>query len=210
MCIKKKSVASTVAVVLVVTVLSVALPSCAKNPIDNTGSMPQEQTSSVDSSQSSQQNVVSSSADAQQSSNPPLPVSSVTESGEDEVIVYQHTDSTQYRSPVDTKGVTWEPLDDNEVRISSEEQKAVYAAADGEAVVRKKAGWTAPFNYVLINHENGIQTIYRNLDSFAVEFGEKVKKGQKIGEMHKADGHYSFRFSIRLYEDTLEINIPAG
>ena len=208
--IKKTRIASTV-VVLAAAVLFAVLPSCASNPIKDAGSMPQEQTSSVSSTQSSQQDDLSSSANAQPSSSSSLPpVSSVGESGEDEVIVYQHTDSTKYRSPVDTKDVTWEVLDDNEVRITSEKQEAVYAAEAGQVVVRKKTGWNAPFNYVLLLSDNGIQMMYRHLDNFAVEFGDKVKKGQKLGEMQEADGHYSFRFSINLYgQQNLKIDIPS-
>ncbi len=92
-------------------------------------------------------------------------------------------------------------------RIASEEQKAVYAAADGVAIVKKKAGWS-PFNYVMISHGSSICSVYRNLDNFAVEFGEEVKKGQKLGEMNEENGHYSFRFGLSQDGKYLEIEAP--
>ncbi len=202
-------IVSTVAVVLAVTILLVVLFSCAKAPLNDSSSILQGQTSSVDSLENSQEND-DSSANAQQASNPLPPVSAAAESVEDEVIVYQDADSKQYHSPVDTKDVTWELLNDNEVRITSKKQEAVYAAEAGTAIVRKKTGWNAPFNYVLIYDDNGVYTVYRNLDNFAVEFGDKVEKGQKLGEMHEENGHYSFRFSIRLFEESVEINIPTS
>lgn len=136
------------------------------------------------------------------------PASPAAESGEKEWVVSSVNDSLRYSSPVEAKDVAWELLDNNEVRISSEEQKAVYAAADGVAIVKKKAGWS-PFNYVLISHGSSIYSVYRNLDNFVVEFGEEVKKGQKLGEMNEENGHYSFRFGLSQDGKYLEIELPS-
>ena len=201
-----RRLALTAAIVFAVVTASAALYSCSRDPLVDVGSSQQEQTASADSLQPSQE----SGANAQESGEVLPPDSSAGEVGEDEVIVYEHTDSTRYRSPVDTTDVTWELLDDNEVRITSEKQEAVYASEAGKVVVRKTTGWNAPFNYVEIHHGNGITTLYRHLDNFAVEFGDTVEKGQKLAEMQEADGHYSFRFSICLFgQENLEVNIPT-
>lgn len=201
-----RRIALTVAIVFVVVIACAVLFSCSRDPLVDDGNSQQGLTSSADSLQPSQK----SSANAQESSEILPPTSSAGEVGEDEVIVYEHTDATRYRSPVDTTDVTWELLEDNEVRITSEKQEAVYAAEAGEVVVRKSTGWNVPFNYVEIHHGNGITTLYRHLDNFVVEFGDTVEKGQKLAEMQEADGHYSFRFSICLFaQENLEINIPA-
>ncbi len=199
--------ALTASIVIVVVIATVALSSCSRDPLVDVGDPQQEQTASADSLLPSQE---SRSESTQESSELLPPPSSAEKNGEEEVIVYEHTDATRYRSPVDTRDVTWELLEDNEVRITSEKQEAVYAAEAGEVVVRKSTGWNAPFNYVLIMHGNGITTLYRHLDNFAVEFGDTVEKGQKLAEMQEANGHYSFRFSVCLFgQENLEINIPA-
>lgn len=204
-----RRIAVTAAAVLAAAVLSLTMFSCAGEPATTTGSTP-EQAGGADLPQSSESGNAANSVTTQASSDALPSDSSDEESGEDEVIVYEHTDATRYRSPVDTMDVTWKLLDDNEVRITSEKQEAVYAAEAGQVVVRKKTGDNAPLNYVKIDHGNGTETLYRHLDNFAVEFEERGEKGQKIAEMQEANGHYSFRFSIRRYiGENLEINIPS-
>lgn len=199
--------ALTASIVIVVVIATVALSSCSRDPLVDVGDPQQGQTASADSLLPSQE---SRSESAQESSELLPPPSSAEENGEEEVIVYEHTDATRYRSPVDTMDVAWELLDDNEVRITSEKQEAVYAAEAGKAIVKKRPGSDDPFNFVLIVHDNGTETLYRHLDNFAVEFEERVEKGQKLAEMQEANGHYSFRFSVRRYiGENLEIIIPS-
>ncbi|MBU5590327.1 M23 family metallopeptidase [Clostridium sp. MSJ-4] len=46
--------------------------------------------------------------------------------------------------------------------------------------------------YVVINHQNGLKTIYSNLDeNVQVKQGQKVSKGQEIGKVGKTAGNYS-------------------
>ncbi len=57
-------------------------------------------------------------------------------------------------------------------------------AADGGTVVL--AGWQAPTaygNHVIIDHGNGLATLYAHLSSIYVGVGQKVAKGQAIGKM---------------------------
>ena len=37
--------------------------------------------------------------------------------------------------------------------------------------------------YILIKHAGGLQTLYGHLSKFTVKTGDKVRQGQKIGEM---------------------------
>lgn len=59
---------------------------------------------------------------------------------------------------------------------------AVRAAADGRVVVASQAasdfGW-----YIVLDHGNGLQTLYAHLSSFAVKAGDGVKKGQVVGSV---------------------------
>jgi murein DD-endopeptidase MepM/ murein hydrolase activator NlpD len=55
----------------------------------------------------------------------------------------------------------------------------VHAAADG---VVEKAGWETGYGRVIIlDHGNGIQTLYAHLSGFVVTSGQQVRRGQVIG-----------------------------
>lgn len=55
----------------------------------------------------------------------------------------------------------------------------VHAAADG---VVERSGWETGYGRViLLNHGNGIQTLYAHLSGFAVTAGQQVRCGQVIG-----------------------------
>lgn len=58
---------------------------------------------------------------------------------------------------------------------------AIYAADSG-TVVRSADGWNGGWgNYVMINHGNGMQTLYAHMSSRAVSVGQTVSRGQTIG-----------------------------
>jgi len=57
----------------------------------------------------------------------------------------------------------------------------VYSTANGR--VRKSKYWGSFGNYIEIQHGNGYVTIYAHLSSRDVKVGEKVYRGQKIGEV---------------------------
>ena len=60
----------------------------------------------------------------------------------------------------------------------------VVAAAGGEVIVAKSAGWNGGYGaYVVIKHPNGTQTLYAHLSGVSVELGQAVATGQKIGGM---------------------------
>lgn len=58
----------------------------------------------------------------------------------------------------------------------------VYASMDGVVTLTRSGGWNGGYgNYVVIKHNNGVQTLYAHLDSVSVNKGENVSKGQSIG-----------------------------
>ncbi|MBI45248.1 MAG: peptidase M23 [Candidatus Marinimicrobia bacterium] len=57
----------------------------------------------------------------------------------------------------------------------------VYATADGKVVSSKRYGSFG--NYIEINHGNGYMTVYAHLSTREVRRGDKVERGQKIGEI---------------------------
>lgn len=59
---------------------------------------------------------------------------------------------------------------------------AVRAAAAGQVIVAKSAGWNGGYGgYVVIKHGNGTQTLYAHLSSVSVGVGEYVAQSQTIG-----------------------------
>ena len=55
-------------------------------------------------------------------------------------------------------------------------------AADSGTVVRSSDGWNGGWgNYVMIDHGNGMQTLYAHMSSRAVSVGQTVSRGQVIG-----------------------------
>lgn len=60
----------------------------------------------------------------------------------------------------------------------------ILAAADGVVIVAKPSGWNGAYGQmVIIQHDNGIQTLYAHLSSVKVSTGQHVSQGQVIGGM---------------------------
>lgn len=57
----------------------------------------------------------------------------------------------------------------------------IYAAEGGKVEVVKSDGGYG--NYIIINHGNGLKTLYAHLDSVSVKQGQSVSRGQTIGIM---------------------------
>ena len=57
----------------------------------------------------------------------------------------------------------------------------IYAAEGGKVEVVKSGGGYG--NYIIINHGNGLKTLYAHLDSVSVKQGQSVSRGQTIGIM---------------------------
>ncbi len=57
----------------------------------------------------------------------------------------------------------------------------VVASASGEVIVSKPTGYNGGYgHYVVIEHDNGTQTLYAHLSSVSVSVGDQVQKGEKI------------------------------
>ncbi|TGK11238.1 LysM peptidoglycan-binding domain-containing M23 family metallopeptidase [Leptospira stimsonii] len=83
--------------------------------------------------------------------------------------------------------------------IAAEEGTAVFASADGEVSFSDKKGGYG--NLVVLNHRLGYETLYGHLSSISVKPGEKVRKGQKIGEVGqtgRATGNH-LHFEVRRF-----------
>lgn len=60
----------------------------------------------------------------------------------------------------------------------------IWAMADGKVLSAKPEGWNGGYGkMVIIQHDNGTQTLYAHLSKVDVVSGQSVKKGQQIGLM---------------------------
>ncbi|MES3005672.1 MAG: peptidoglycan DD-metalloendopeptidase family protein [Patescibacteria group bacterium] len=72
----------------------------------------------------------------------------------------------------------------NGVDIASSYGTPILAAASGTVVISRSSGWNGGYgNYVVIQHSNGMQTLYGHMSRVNVSVGEQVSKGQTIGGM---------------------------
>ena len=70
----------------------------------------------------------------------------------------------------------------NAVDLAAAAGTAIRAAADGQVIISKNAGWNGGYgNYVVIKHSNGVQTLYAHMSSTAVGVGSSVSAGEVIG-----------------------------
>jgi LysM repeat protein len=70
----------------------------------------------------------------------------------------------------------------NAVDLAGKTGQAVFAAAEGKVIVAKSSGWNGGYGlYVVIEHPNGVQTLYSHLSSVSVKQGEWVGQGNVIG-----------------------------
>ena len=80
----------------------------------------------------------------------------------------------------------------------------IMAAADGEVIIAKQGGWNGGYGeYIVIQHDNGSQTLYSHAASVLVSVGQHVDRGEVIGAVGstgKSTGphvHFEIRNDIR-------------
>lgn len=92
----------------------------------------------------------------------------------------------------------------NAVDIAAPTGTPIVASAEGDVIVAKEGGWNGGYgSYVVIQHDNGSQTLYGHASKVIVYAGEHVVRGQVIGYVGatgKATGphvHFEIRNGIR-------------
>lgn len=72
----------------------------------------------------------------------------------------------------------------NGIDIGAGHGTAIYAAAAGNVILARAGGYNGGYgSYVVIQHNNGTQTLYAHLSSVAVSAGQSVGKGALLGGM---------------------------
>jgi len=77
----------------------------------------------------------------------------------------------------------------------------IYSANNGTVTAARKNHATLG-NYIIINHNNGYQTVYAHLEKMLVEQGQVVSRGQKIGEMGKTGRVTGVHLHFELWKGT--------
>lgn len=92
----------------------------------------------------------------------------------------------------------------NAVDLAAPTGTPILASADGDVIVARAGGWNGGYgSYVVIQHENGSQTLYAHASRVIVSVGQHVVQGQVIayvGATGKATGphvHFEIRNGIR-------------
>jgi LysM repeat protein len=88
----------------------------------------------------------------------------------------------------------------NGVDLATDYGSPIFASADGIVLISKNSGWNGGYgNYIVINHDNGTQTLYAHNSNNIVYPGQSVVKGQVIGYVGstgKSTGNH-LHFEIR-------------
>lgn len=70
----------------------------------------------------------------------------------------------------------------NAVDIALPTGSAIYAAAPGKVIINKGSGWNGGYgSYIVIEHSNGVQTLYAHNSENSVSVGQWVDQGEVIG-----------------------------
>jgi murein DD-endopeptidase MepM/ murein hydrolase activator NlpD len=69
----------------------------------------------------------------------------------------------------------------NAIDIAAPEGTPIYASASGQILIVKGSGWNGGYgSYVVIEHSNGVQTLYAHNSKNVVGVGQWVEQGELI------------------------------
>nr|WP_255547466.1 M23 family metallopeptidase [Fictibacillus sp. 26RED30] len=96
------------------------------------------------------------------------------------------------------KGTRW-GKEHKGMDIARPSERSILAADNGKVV---SAGWDGDYgNKIIIDHNNGMRTIYAHLDSMSVTTGDVVQKGSKIGVMGTTGQSTGVHLHFEVYEN---------
>jgi murein DD-endopeptidase MepM/ murein hydrolase activator NlpD len=96
------------------------------------------------------------------------------------------------------KGARW-GREHKGIDIARPSERSILAADNGTV---EFAGWDGDYgNKIIINHNNGMRTIYAHLNSVSVSRGDVVQKGSKIGVMGSTGQSTGIHLHFEVYEN---------
>ncbi|KKI89757.1 peptidase M23 [Bacillus sp. SA1-12] len=85
------------------------------------------------------------------------------------------------------------------IDIARPSERTIKAADNGTVV---SAGYNGGYgNKVVINHNNGLKTVYAHLDSISVSVGQVVSQGQKLGIMGSTGNSTGLHLHFEVYDN---------
>ncbi|QOR66640.1 M23 family metallopeptidase [Cytobacillus suaedae] len=85
------------------------------------------------------------------------------------------------------------------IDIARPSSRTIKAADNGTIVY---AGWDGGYgNKVIINHNNGLRTVYAHLSSITVRVGQTVSKGQQLGNMGSTGNSTGVHLHFEVYKN---------
>ena len=85
------------------------------------------------------------------------------------------------------------------IDIARPSNRNILAADNGKV---ESAGWDGGYgNKIVINHNNGMKTVYGHLEKIEVKVGQTVSKGQKIGVMGSTGNSTGVHLHFEVYEN---------
>ena len=96
-----------------------------------------------------------------------------------------HNDSSGFFTKPVVGGIRTQGLHGhNGIDLAASYGTPIIAAAAGQVVVSKVGGWGGGYgNYVVIQHQNGMQTLYAHMSEILVKVGDQVQQSEEIGKM---------------------------
>lgn len=88
----------------------------------------------------------------------------------------------------------------NGVDLAAPQGSAINAAAAGTVIISRVGGWNGGYgNYIVIDHGNGVQTLYSHNSTNTVSVGDTVVRGQNIGTIGNTGQStgYHVHFEVR-------------
>lgn len=68
--------------------------------------------------------------------------------------------------------------------IGNRTKPPIWAAAEGTVIKASQGGWGGGYgNHVIVDHGNGVKTLYAHMDHLVVKNGDHVSQGEVIGQM---------------------------
>ncbi len=108
--------------------------------------------------------------------------------------------STAFANPVPAGRLSQGIHGWNGVDLAAPSGSPIYAAAAGTVIVSRVGGWNGGYgNYVVIDHGNGVQTLYSHMNADNVSVGQSVARGDLIGSVGKTGQATGFHlhFEVR-------------
>lgn len=89
----------------------------------------------------------------------------------------------------------------NGVDIGAKIGTTIRATADGKVILARVGGWGGGYgNYVIIQHPNGMQTLYAHMSTVNVSVGDSVSQGDSIGAVGNTGDSHGAHLHIEIHK----------